>query len=100
MPTLPAAETQPPRRFKYKRRTPKQWRRNARKAGGLSKGEVAWLVKLLNSADRSLILGDWELRFTADLDQRLAEFGARLVLSDRQRQCLERIERRLIKAAR
>jgi hypothetical protein len=83
----------------YQSRSPEQWRLNAR-GGGIGKQEAARLAKLLNVANRSVNLSDWDHRFCMDLDERFAKYGEGLVLSPKQRQQAERIESKLRKSGR
>jgi hypothetical protein len=56
---------------------------------------IVRLTVILDAADRSTRLGDWQIGFCDDLRNRVAQYGERLILSPRQRDCLAKIAERL-----
>jgi hypothetical protein len=85
------------RRFVYQHRSPERWRRAATDGlnGEFIGDDAGWLAKVLNAASRSNRLADWDISFCLDLDARLARWGDKLILTDKQRAQVERIERKL-----
>ncbi len=55
----------------------------------------AWLRELLDDAQHSARMSAWETDFIADMVQRFQEWGGDLRLTVKQREALERIERKV-----
>jgi hypothetical protein len=77
----------------YRRRPSSVWR--AARGDALDNATVDWLTRLLNEADRSVVLSDWECSFCIDFDRRFKRFGRLLRVSPKQLDVLRRIEAKL-----
>jgi hypothetical protein len=90
----PSPANDKPRTFQgYQRRTPEQWR--AARNGALDRRTLDWLTRVLNAADRSVILSDWESSFCLDFDERFKRYGRSIRISPKQLDVLRRIEAKL-----
>jgi hypothetical protein len=90
----PPSNLKPKRTFQgYQRRSPEIWR--AARGDALDKATMAWLTKLLNAADRSVTLSDWEASFVLDTQARFLAYGRSTRISPKQRAILERLAERL-----
>ena len=70
-------------------------RRGAATEPNLSPQQVAWLTELLRDALASPRLNSWELGFIEGLDSRFRQYGAQLLLSEKQLVSLRKIEEKI-----